>query len=195
LRSIEYQLEVYKYKYENCYDRFHVLDFNFDEAVIYNTEQCSGLLKLDLTPKNNAPLLTEYPKVNATNIQILYSKEENKYRFNQFWDTTKDRGEFSWDPADVTLDNPSGQLPVPDPTQPAPGGSQPGNYRQQTIWNTEPNGYVKRLNPFNLQYSKSQLQRKKFRHYTTSVLLRRKVSGNKKMLVSITNNKNLLSPR
>jgi len=196
LRSIEYQLEVYKYKYENCYDRFHVLDYNFDEAVIYNTEQCSGLLKLNLTPKNNAPLLTQFPQVNPTNIQILYSKEENKYRFNQFWDTTKDRAEFAWSAANITPTNPSGQLPVPDPTLPVPGGApQPGNFRQQTIWDTQSNGYIRTLNAFNLNYNKSQLERKKFRHYTTSVLLRRKVSGNKKMLVSITNNKNTFSPR
>jgi hypothetical protein len=26
---------------------------------------------------------------------ILYSKEENKYRFNQFWDIVADRGELS----------------------------------------------------------------------------------------------------
>ncbi len=196
LRSVEYQLEVYKYKYDNCYDRFHVLDFNFDEAVIYNTEQCSGLLKLNLTPKNNAPLLTQYPQVNPTNIQILYSKEENKYRFNQFWDTTKDRGEFDW----IVNNNSTPPVPgdisyPPDPTTPYPGGSAPGTFRQQTIWNTQANGYVRNLNSFNLNYNKSQLERKKFRHYTTSVLLRRKVSGNKKMLVSLTNNKNLLSPR
>ncbi len=196
LRSIEYQLEVYKYKYDNCYDRFHVLDYNFDEAVIYNTEQCSGLLKLNLTPKNNAPLLTQYPQINPTNIQILYSKEENKYRFNQFWDTTKDRGEFDW----IINNNSNPPIPgdldyPPVPTNAVPGGSGPGTFRQQTIWNTQPNGYIKTLNGVNLTYNKSQLERKKFRHYTTSVLLRRKVSGNKKMLVSFTNNKNLLSPR
>jgi hypothetical protein len=164
--------------------------------VIYNTEQCSGLLKLNLTPKNNAPLLTQYPQINPTNIQILYSKEENKYRFNQFWDTTKDRGEFDW------IINNNSNPPVPGdldyppvPTNAVPGGSGPGTFRQQTIWNTQPNGYIKTLNGVNLTYNKSQLERKKFRHYTTSVLLRRRVSGNKKMLVSIANNKNLLSPR
>jgi hypothetical protein len=195
LRSIEYQLEVYRYNQENCYDRFHVLDYNFDEAVVYNTEQCSGKLKLFLTPKNNAPLIITYPQVNPNSIDILYSKEENKYRFNQFWDITRDRAEFSWsindDPAvPGTFQDPN------DPTLAYQGGTgQPGSFRQQTIWNTQPNGYVRNLNPFNLNYNKSQLQRKKFRHYTTSVVLRRKISGDKKMLVSIANNKNLMSPR
>ena len=94
LRNVEYLLESYVYKNDGR-DRFHVLDFNFDEAEIYNSEQTSGLLKLDLSPKNNAPLITTYPIINANDISILYSKEEQKYRFNQFWDVTNDRGEFS----------------------------------------------------------------------------------------------------
>ena len=36
-----------------------------------------------------------YPIVGINNIDVLYSKEENKYRINQFFDITKDRGEFS----------------------------------------------------------------------------------------------------
>ena len=176
LRSIQYQMEVYKYA-DNCYDRFHVLDFNFDEAVVYNTEQCSGLLKLNLTPKNNAPLILSYPQVNPTNIEILYSKEEQKYRFNQFWDITDSRGEFPIGSA----------YPPPTPNV--------GSYAERMIWNTEPNGYVRILNPNNLNYSKDPLQRKKFRHYANFVFLRRKVSGNRKILVLITNNKNLLSQR
>jgi len=176
LRSVEYQLEVYKYA-PNCYDRFHKLDTNFDEAVVYNTEQCSGLLKLNLTPRNNAPLILNYPVINPTNIEILFSKVEQKYMFNQFWDITRDRGEF-----------PIGS-PYPPPTP------NVGSYAQQTIWNTAPNGYVRILNPNNLDYNKNSLQRKKFRHYTTSILLRKLVSGDSKFLVMTSTNKNLYSPR
>ena len=39
--------------------------------------------------------MIQYPIVGPNDIRILYSKEEQKYRFNQFWDITKDRGEFS----------------------------------------------------------------------------------------------------
>ena len=164
LRSIEYIMEAYKYA-PNCYDRFYVLDFNFDEAVIYNTEQVSGLLKLNLSPKNDPTRLIQYPIINVpTSIDILYSKVENKYRFNQFWDITDDRGEY----------NPAAQ---------------------RVIWNTEENGYIRSLNTNNLNYNKPLFQRKKFRHYTTSVLLRRNVSGDRKMLVMITDDKNLHSPR
>ena len=95
IRSIEYQLESFVYKNFGMSDRWQDLNWNFDESIIYNTEQVSGLLVLDLSPVNNIPLLVSYPIINPTDIQILYSKEEQKYRFNQFWDVTADRGEFS----------------------------------------------------------------------------------------------------
>ena len=94
LRSVEYDLEAYVYK-PNCVDYHHILDENFDRAVVSNTEQVSGLLKLNLTPKNNSAAILNYPSINAGSVDILYSKEENKYRFNQFWDVTDDRGEFT----------------------------------------------------------------------------------------------------
>ena len=93
IRSIEYSLESYVYKNDGR-DRFHLLDFNFDEAEIYNSEQTSGLLKLNISPKSDSTSITTYPIINANDIDILYSKEEQKYRFNQFWDVTTDRGEF-----------------------------------------------------------------------------------------------------
>ena len=99
IRSLEYQLESYVYKGEllnGCGDdRWHDLDFNFDESIIYNTEQVSGLLKLNLDPTGNPLAGLTYPIINAADIDILYSKVEQKYRFNQFWDVTNDRGEFT----------------------------------------------------------------------------------------------------
>jgi hypothetical protein len=164
LKSIEYQLECYTYK-PNQADVYHVLDFNFDHAVISNTEQVSGQLNLNIMPKNNAPALVNYPIVNLNSIDILYSKVEQKYRFNQFWDITRDRGEYTY----------------------------PGV--QQSIWNTQYNGYARQLNANNLNYQKPAFQHKKFRHYVTNVLLYRNVSGPVKMLFRLANEKNLNSPR
>jgi hypothetical protein len=168
LRSIEYTMEAYKHNIQ-CSDSFHDLDFNFDEAVIWNTEQVSGLLKLNLQAKNNPIANLAYPIVNPGSIDILYSKEEQKYRFNQFWDITDDRGEFF---------NPG-----------IPG------FAERTIWNTEANGYIKNLNPNNLNYNKLQTQRKKFRHYINFILLRRKVSGNRNIQLRIVNEKQQYSSR
>jgi hypothetical protein len=99
LRSVEYQLESYVYKGDlinGCGDdRWHDLDFNFDEAIISNSEQVSGLLRLELNPKEDPFNILKYPIISGQDIKILYSKEEQKYRFNQFWDITNDRGEFS----------------------------------------------------------------------------------------------------
>ena len=81
-RSIEYILEAYRRSSHNCVDQHHVLDFNFDTAVIYNSEQVSGYLNLNLYPKNDINLSRQYPKLNAnlSSFDILFSKEENKSR-------------------------------------------------------------------------------------------------------------------
>lgn len=185
IKSIEYILESYK-RQINCYDQFHVLDFNFDRAVVFNSEQVSGYLNLNLFPKNNITLSLDYPKLNAgnTSYDILFSKEENKYRFNQFWDITKDRGEFP-----IGSDYP--------PTGPLIPGSTilQGNYEQKNIWITEPNGYVKILNQANLNYVKPELQRKKFRHYLNFITFIKDISGDVNMLLKLSNSKNQISPR
>lgn len=183
-RSMEYILECYRRAKYNCVDQFHVLDYNFDKAVVFNSEQVSGYLNLNLFPKNNITLSLDYPQVNLNDIDILFSKEENKYRFNQFWDITKDRGEFP-----VGSDYP--------PTGPVVPGSTilDGPYEEQNIWITSPNGYSKILNPANLDYQKPELQRKRFRHYLNFLNLSKTVSGETNMIVKIMNVKNTYSPR
>jgi hypothetical protein len=195
IKSMEYILECYRRHPDNCVDQFQVLDFNFDKAVVFNSEQVSGYLNLNIFPKNNITLSLQYPKVNnsipieptlpsSVGFDILFSKEENKYRFNQFWDITKDRGEF---PIGSSYP-PTGPL-VPGTTQLL------GNYNQEYLWNTEPNGYVKILNPNNLDVNKPLLQRKKFRHYINMLHLRKDVSGNVNMLIKLNNSKNQISLR
>ena len=99
IRSLEYQLEAYIYDgilgNACASDRFHDLDFNFDELIIYNSEQVSGQLNLTLNPKSDPFAARQYPIINPSSIDVLYSKEEQKYRINQFWDITDDRGEFN----------------------------------------------------------------------------------------------------
>jgi len=114
-------------------------------------------------PKNNALDILNYPAFNLTNVDILYSKEEQKYRFNQFTDLTDSRGEFS------------------------------AARRMQFL--TEPNGYIRPLNPNNLNYSKSTIEHKKFRHYSNNVLLRKNVSGDQNFVLALGIQKHLNSPR
>jgi hypothetical protein len=164
MRNLEYMLEVYNY-YNDCRDKFHVLDQNFDQAIVYNSEQISGNLLLTLKDKTNPFNMLNYPIINpaAQTITINFSKEENKYRFNQFWDITNNRGEFG-------------------------GGNLP-------MFITDPGGYKFNINPAYVNYSKDPLQRKKFRHYVNRVFLRKSSSGNNKMLFKISNEKLLPSPR
>ena len=177
VRSLEYQLESYVYKgdLENgcADDRWHDLNFNFDELIIYNTEQVSGRLNLVLSPSFSNlsdPIASlEYPIINqgTNDMDILYTKEEQKYRINQFWDVTKDRGEFTNVPAPV----------------------------EEVIFNTSCNGYIKTLNGNNLDVIKAEEQRKKFRHYYNKFILKRYESDNRKMLLKLSNTKLNISMR
>ena len=186
LKSIEYILECYRRSSLNCVDQFHVLDYNFDHAVVYNTEQVSGYLNLNLFPKNNVTLSLEYPKLNPNlaSYDVLFSKEEQKYRINQFWDITRDRAEFP-----IGSDYP--------PTGPVIPGTTilQGNYDSQYTWLTQPDGYNRTLNPANMDYNKALLQRKKFRHYLNFITLRKDVSGNVNMIFKLLNTKNQISLR
>jgi hypothetical protein len=164
LRSVEYYMEAYIYK-QPTDDIYEVLDANFDHATIYNREQVSGMLILNQMPKNSVAQRLLYPIINPTSIDILADKVEQKYRFNQFWDITADRGEFTF---------PNVQRP---------------------IWNTQPNGYIRDLNPSNMNYQKNSFQRKKFRHYANHLRLYKNTSGNINYVVKLINAKELVSQR
>lgn len=96
VRSIEYFLEAYKIKNFGR-DRFHVLNENFNYLIVHNTEQISPLLNLHHGNPNPEENLI-YPKINpstSVTYDIAFFKEESKYRLNMFWDSCKDRGEFT----------------------------------------------------------------------------------------------------
>lgn len=190
IKSFEYALEAYRFSPLNCVDQYHVLDANFNQAVVFNTEQVSGYLNLNIFPKNNITLSLDYPKLNQSNLSsydILFSKEENKYRFNQFWDITRNRGEF---PIGSNYP-PTGPL-IPGTTQLL------GNYTNEVIWNTQPNGYIKSLNANNLDFVKPQLQRKRFRHYLNYLFLSKLVTPEERdinFMLKVINTKNQMSMR
>lgn len=185
-RSMEYILECYRRNGNSCVDQHQVLDYNFDQAVVYNSEQVSGYLNLNLYPKNDVNLSLQYPKLstNQSSYDILFSKEENKYRFNQFWDITRNRDEFP-----IGSDYP--------PTGPLVPGTTVllGNYSSENTWITAADGFTRVLNPSNMNYDKPEMQRKKFRHYLNFMLLRRETCDNVNMILKMNNSKNQFSPR
>jgi len=168
LRNIEYILECYRLgKYKH--DSFHILDENFDKALIYNSEQVSGWLNLNIKEKQNPYANLVYPRLNeyGYSYDIMVAKEENKYRFNQFWDIVKDRGEYS--------------------------------HLEQPFFKTRANGFEKDLVINSVDYNKFITDRKKFRHYETKVILKRTINDEKnkmpKMILKLANNKLLNSLR
>lgn len=167
LRSIEYYLECYKYN-PGTLDRYHILDEGFDHAVIYNTEQVSGLLTLIDKPKNNPFGELAYPQIIGNSTGILYDKVEQRYRFNSFWDLTRDRGEY--------------------PQYPLTGA-------QAMIWITDPNGYTRTLNALNIDLNKPQFQRKRFRHYLTKTWLQKLNPNSTNYVTKASVEKNLTSLR
>lgn len=94
LKSIEYSLDVGLY-FDDCRYLHTILDENFDSLVVHNNEQNSSLLSLKLVAKNNMSGRLDRPKFIVDHWEVDYSKEENKYRINQFFDLIKDRGEFT----------------------------------------------------------------------------------------------------
>jgi hypothetical protein len=95
VRSIEFYAETYVYKTQ--WDYFHVLDTTFDYALLFNSEQITGWLHLNPVIRNQVSQQFLYPYYNTTldQYEVKIDKVENRYRFNQFWDITKDRGEYS----------------------------------------------------------------------------------------------------
>lgn len=92
VKSFEWHNEVYLNK-NNCADRYHVYQETFDKAIVYNTEQISGVLNLEYkNGRRSSELEFIYPKKEIDNsLTVVYDKTEQHYRFNQFSDLTKDR--------------------------------------------------------------------------------------------------------
>jgi hypothetical protein len=70
-----------------------------------------------------------------------------------------------------------------------------GNYPEEIAWITLPDGYRRELNLISLDYNKSELQRKKFRHYLNYITLRKEISGSVNYIVKVVNSKNQSSLR
>lgn len=79
-------------KYENEYEFCEpdeILYFN--EAILFNRQQCSGLLELTPMPLNNLRAKTQFPKYKIDSKEITIAKEDNFINFNAFWDIVKNK--------------------------------------------------------------------------------------------------------
>ena len=66
-------------------------DQYFNKAIIYNGQQCSGVLELVPKPMNNLKAYMQYPIYNQYSKTITYTKSDNFYQYNNFWSVVKDK--------------------------------------------------------------------------------------------------------
>jgi hypothetical protein len=63
----------------------------FNKVIIYNGQQCTGLLKLVPKPMNNLAAYNTYPIYNTDSKTITYTKSDSFYQYNTFWSVVVNR--------------------------------------------------------------------------------------------------------
>ena len=66
-------------------------DQYFNKVILYNGQQCSGLLKLVRKPMNNLSAYNNYPIYNNDSKTITYTKSDSFYQYNTFWSVVRDK--------------------------------------------------------------------------------------------------------
>lgn len=75
----------------------------FNKAILYNDQQSTGLLRLEAKPLNNLQAYNSYPKYQSDGKIITYTKSDNFYQYNTFWNVTKDSQKFQFLPSCESL--------------------------------------------------------------------------------------------
>lgn len=94
LQSVKDYTKAYKYLsipdgVFNYNSKIETDDAWFNQAILYNGQQSSGLLNLVPKPLNNMFDYNKYPKYNIDSKTILYTKSDNFYNYNTFWAINK----------------------------------------------------------------------------------------------------------
>lgn len=96
VQSIQDYTKVYSYLPGTT----HIFDTNrkfqpdngyFNKAILYNDQQSTGILELVEKPLNNLKAYVSYPKFNNESKSVLYTKSDNFYQFNTFWNIVKNK--------------------------------------------------------------------------------------------------------
>ena len=64
-------------------------DRYFNKAILYNGQQCSGMLNLFPKPLHNMQEYMSFPKFHPDSKDILFTKSDNFYNTNGFWSVNK----------------------------------------------------------------------------------------------------------
>lgn len=66
-------------------------DIYFNKSVLYNGQQCTGILNLIPKPKHNLKQYLSYPIYKEDSKDIIFTKSDNFYQYNTFWSIVKDK--------------------------------------------------------------------------------------------------------
>ncbi len=88
IQDVQDYTSIYEYYNEND---FYEINDNvwFNKAILYNGQQTSGVLNLYPKPKGKLNLYFNYPKYNTDSKDIIYTKSDNIFKYNTFWDVVK----------------------------------------------------------------------------------------------------------
>lgn len=90
VKNIKDYTKVYSYLSNGDVNtRIQVDDIYFNKAIVYNDQQNSGILELVAKPIGNMKSLMSYPKLKEESKEIIYTKSDNFYQFNTFWNIVK----------------------------------------------------------------------------------------------------------
>ncbi len=88
LQNVKDYTTILEYYNEN--DHYEINDnVFFNKAVLYNGQQCSGILNLYPKPKGKMNFYFNYPKLNSDSKDIIYTKSDNFFNYNTIWDVVK----------------------------------------------------------------------------------------------------------
>jgi len=93
LHNVKDYTKVYKYVPTGDtvladYAKYELDDAWFNKAILYNGQQNSGVLTIIPKPKNNLSAYMTYPKLTEDSKTILFTKNDNFYQYNTFWNVT-----------------------------------------------------------------------------------------------------------
>lgn len=90
LQNVKDYTKVFKYT-NDLKALVEVNDVFFNQAILSNDQQTSGIRNLVVGIKGNLQQKLQYPKHNDSSIDILVTKSNSFYNYNSIWDVVKDK--------------------------------------------------------------------------------------------------------
>jgi hypothetical protein len=95
LQNVKDYTKVYKYlpSIPGTFDTNRKIETDnewYNKAILYNGQQCSGVLNLVPKPANNLSAYMQYPILNTDSKTITFTKSDSFYQYNTFWALQKD---------------------------------------------------------------------------------------------------------